>query len=120
MSLMFNFCRVTSLVCCVRDGIHLKKYGDKADLKSREKKFAISEGIPTFLDYWSYMYFCGACISGPWYEFKDFQNYMSGKENYKIIPNTLQPTLVRIFHVILMIAASIILSEYFDEKYYLT
>jgi ABC-type polysaccharide transport system permease subunit len=66
------------------------------------------------------MYFCGASISGPWYEFKDFQNYMSGKEHYKTIPNTLLPTLVRVFHVILMIAASIILSEYFDEKYYLT
>jgi hypothetical protein len=42
------------------------------DLKSREKVFAIEEGIPSFFDFWCYMYFCGAAISGPWYEFKDF------------------------------------------------
>jgi hypothetical protein len=75
---MFNFCKVTSLVCAVSDGLrvkeHLKKGKDIADLnlKSREKLFAIEEGIPNFFDYWCYMYFCGAGISGPWYEFKDF------------------------------------------------
>jgi hypothetical protein len=78
MNLMFNFCKVTSLVCAVSDGIkikeHLKKGKDIStlDLKSREKLFANEEGIPSFFDYWCYMYFCGAAISGPWYEFKDF------------------------------------------------
>lgn len=73
MNLMFNFCRVTSLVCAVSDGLKIKKHGlEKADLKSREKAYAITEGIPSFADYWCYMYFCGAAISGPWYEFKDF------------------------------------------------
>lgn len=74
MSLMFNFCRATSLVCCVRDGIKIKMSSKSTavDLKSREKVFAIEEGIPSFFDFWCYMYFCGAAISGPWYEFKDF------------------------------------------------
>lgn len=73
MSLMFNFCKVTSLVCAVSDGLKINKDGlEKSDLKSREKKYAITDGIPSFFDYWSYMYFCGAAFSGPWYEFKDF------------------------------------------------
>ena len=72
MNLMFNFCRVTSLVCAVSDGIKFKKLGERANLKTREVKYAITEGIPSFTDYCCYMYFCGACISGPWYEFKDF------------------------------------------------
>jgi hypothetical protein len=73
MNLMFNFCRVTSLVCAVSDGIRIKKEGlEQVNLKKREKEFAITDGIPSFVDYWAYMYFCGASISGPWYEFKDF------------------------------------------------
>ena len=73
MILMFNFCKVTSLVCAVSDGLKIKRDGmEKADLKKREKLFAITDGIPSFVDYWAYMYFCGAAISGPWYEFKDF------------------------------------------------
>ena len=82
MALMFNFCRATSLVSCVRDGIHIKECAEhnrknpknqkEPNLKSREKAFAIEEGIPSFFDFWCYMYFCGAAISEPWYEFKDF------------------------------------------------
>lgn len=72
MNLMFNFCRVTTLAICASDGLKIKKMGDACDLKSRERKYAITDGRPSFLDYWSYMYFCGAAISGPWYEFKDF------------------------------------------------
>ena len=43
----------------------------EVDLKSREVKNAIEE-IPSFFDFMAYLYFCGAAISGPFYEFKDF------------------------------------------------
>ena len=76
MNLMLNFCRLTSLVCCVHDGFKLKRDGEDADLKKREKEFAVQD-VPSVLDFWTYMYYCGACISGPWYEFKDYKNYMS-------------------------------------------
>lgn len=37
MNLMFNFCKLTSLVCCVRDGLQIQKYGaEKSNLKKRE------------------------------------------------------------------------------------
>ena len=74
MNLMFNYCRVTSLACCIRDGIKLKearKSGVEVDLKRREKAYAVEE-IPSFFEFISYLYFCGAAISGPFYEFKDF------------------------------------------------
>ena len=79
MNLMFNFCRVTSLACNIRDGDTLekaKKNGKEADLKSREKAYAI-EKIPSFFDFISYLYFCGAAISGPWYEYKDFKQMIN-------------------------------------------
>ena len=75
MNLMFNFCRVTSLACCLKDGQVLtkaRKDGKEPDLKTREIRYAIEE-FPSFFDYISYLYFCGAAISGPFYEFKDFK-----------------------------------------------
>lgn len=75
MNLMFNFCKVTSLACCVRDGIkanEAKKKGKEVDLKTREKVYLIEEGIPSFFDFMSYLYFCGGAISGPFFEFKDW------------------------------------------------
>ena len=76
MNLMFNYCRVTSLACCIRDGVTVKEARAKGesvapDLKKRELAYAIEE-IPSFFDFISYLYFCGAAISGPFYEFKDF------------------------------------------------
>ena len=76
MNLMFNFCRVSSLACCIRDGYYMSKAekdGEEPDLKPREKAFAIKE-VPNFFDFMSYLYYCGAAISGPWYEYKDFMD----------------------------------------------
>ena len=75
MNLMFNFSRLTSLACCIRDGDKIaqaKKADKEADLKPREKAYAVTE-TPSFFDFMSYLYFCGAAISGPWYEYKDFR-----------------------------------------------
>lgn len=69
MNLMFNFCKVTSLVCTVSDGLKIQKLGEKANLKRREIEYANKEGVPSFFDYWAYMNFIGASISGPWFEF---------------------------------------------------
>ena len=74
MNLMFNYCKITSVVCCIKDGIAMKnarKLDKEPDLKRREKVYAVEE-VPSFFDFISYLYFCGAAISGPFYEYKDF------------------------------------------------
>lgn len=115
MNLMFNFCKVTSLVCAVSDGLRIKVEGrDKVDLKSREKQYANEDGIPNFIDYWAYMYFCGASISGPWYEYKDFQLYMKSQENYKSIPNTVSATFTRFIHCVTFILIQSFLKAHFN------
>lgn len=99
------------MVCAVSDGLKIKKEGkDKVDLKSREKLYANEEGIPSFFDYWAYMYFVGASISGPWYEFKDFQLYMKSQGPYKEIPPTGLATLVRLLQCILFVIIISVLS----------
>lgn len=121
MNLMFNFCRVTSLVCCVRDGIKIKQAkAGKVDLKKREVAFAILEGPPSLFDFMAYMYFCGGAISGPWYEFKDFQDYCRGDSHYKQIPSTTKAALIRFCQAWMWVAQAIVLSNWFDEKIYVT
>ena len=59
-----------------------------------EKAFAI-EKVPAFTDFIGYMYFCGGTIAGPFYEFRDYINFIEKKDTYKQIPNTIVPTLLK-------------------------
>jgi D-alanyl-lipoteichoic acid acyltransferase DltB (MBOAT superfamily) len=113
MALMFNFCRVTALVCCVRDGLVLKRKGkDNCRLKSREIEYAVTDGIPSFFDYWAYMYFCGGSISGPFYEYNDWMNFIRREKQYKNIPSTVWPTCKRILLSFVFIALQSLLQPF--------
>ena len=88
--MMFNYCRITSLACCIKDGTVIAKArhekGDKTrkipltelnvNLKRYELVYAVEE-LPSFLDFMAYIYFCGASISGPWYEYRDFNDMIN-------------------------------------------
>jgi hypothetical protein len=70
---MFSYCKNTSLACNIADGFAInqaKKSDKQANLKPREIEYAVYEK-PGVLDYFSYMYFGGSAISGPWFEYKD-------------------------------------------------
>ena len=119
MNLMFNFCRVTALACNIRDGqkvIAARKAGLEPNLKSRELRYAIEE-IPSFSDYMSYLYFCGAAISGPFYEFKDFVQMIRQEGDFKKIPSTLKPGLTRFLHAWMMVAIGALLAQVVDEHF---
>jgi hypothetical protein len=45
----------------------------------------------------SYIYFCGAVISGPWYEFRDFDSMIKLEGEFKVIPSTTWPAVRRYF-----------------------
>ena len=122
MNLMFNFCRVSSLACCIRDGHYMtkaEKDGKEPDLKPREKAFAIKE-IPSFFDFMSYLYYCGAAISGPWYEYKDFMDMIHQRGDFKEIPSTIKPGLIRFAHAWMLVATGAILAQFADEKFALS
>jgi hypothetical protein len=46
------------------------------------------------------MYYCGGTIAGPFYEYKDYINFIELKEHYAKIPSTILPTLKRLMHAI--------------------
>jgi hypothetical protein len=84
MTLMFSYCKNTSLACNIKDGYFAKKAeAEKKEpvLKGREKLFLIKE-MPSFYDYMAYMYFCGSAISGPWFEYKDLYDFLRVQGHY--------------------------------------
>jgi hypothetical protein len=46
------------------------------------------EEIPSIFDFLSYMYFCGAPISGPWIEYKDLIQYFRFEGHYEKVNET--------------------------------
>ena len=119
MNLMFNFSRVTSLACCIRDGDIIKKSKAKdkeVDLRPREKAYAVEE-IPSLFDFLSYLYFCGAAISGPWYEYKDWRQMIDREGDFKEIPNTTWAAVRRYFEAWIRVATGAILCTYFDDMF---
>jgi len=51
--------------------------------------------MPSLIEYFSYVYFVGGCICGPWFEFSDYIRFVEKKDEYEKIPSTIIPSLVR-------------------------
>ena len=74
----------------------------------------------SFFDFMSYMYFCGGAISGPWFEYVDFNAYCKSEGRYQKIPSTWWPALKRFGQAWCFVGWSIVLSQVTDEKIYVT
>jgi D-alanyl-lipoteichoic acid acyltransferase DltB (MBOAT superfamily) len=131
--MMFNYCRITSLACCIKDGTIIrearKKKGDTSgkiplaelgvNLKSRELAYAV-EAVPSFFEFLSYVYFCGAAISGPWYEFRDFNALINRQGDFANIPSTWRVAVKRYFEAWACVAVGAIFAYYFPVKFMMT
>ena len=131
--MMFNYCRITSLACCIKDGTVIsearKNKGDTtgkipraelgANLKSRELAYAC-ESVPSFFEFFSYIYFCGAAISGPWYEFRDFNAMIMRQGDFAKIPSTWRVALRRYFDAWVVVAVGAVLNFYFPNQFMMT
>lgn len=41
------------------------------------------------------MYYCGGTIAGPFFEYKDYTNFINRTNHYQAIPSTIIPTIIR-------------------------
>jgi len=134
ITMMFNYCRVSSLACCIKDGAAImavrKSKGDDVarkipladlgvDLKKRELAHAL-EDVPTFFEFLSYLYFVGACISGPWYEYNDFNDLINRQGVYKDVPSTWKKSLLVYFEAWFCVVIGLILGKILNKDYYLS
>lgn len=60
-----------------------------------ERTFAL-EKCPSFYDYLGYLYYCGGTIAGPFYEYRDYIDFMHRVGHYSYIPSTIIATLKRL------------------------
>lgn len=73
-------CRLISLGMCYRDGSNRCK-GDSNNEMALEK-------MPSFYKVAVYTFNLTSCIASPFYEYKDFEEWMELKGRYKTIPST--------------------------------
>jgi len=75
--------------------------------------------IPNFLEYFSYIYFIPSCIVGPFFEYKDYENFMYRQGDYndsEISAKKLEkpnrfPIVLKKFYLGIMFAIFLIISE---------
>eukprot|EP00347_Sterkiella_histriomuscorum_P004536 403360089 len=116
--MMMNLCRITAVSICYKDGAVPEKDREEK-LKTRERVYAIDQ-CPSFYDYLGYLYYCGGTIAGPFYEYKDYINFMHREGHYLNIPSTIIPTIKRLAVAIFFIGAVGVMSDYFPFSYVLT
>lgn len=68
----------------IKDGHMAEK-----DLLPREKEMRIN-GVPSVLEYMSYVCFCCGTVVGPSFEFADFKNFINFTGHYKDLPRGTQ------------------------------
>ena len=86
--------KVWSLGWAYKDGGMPKEKLSNDQIERRVEK------MPTMLEYFSYVFFVGGCIMGPFIEFSDFKNWIECKNNYKSLQIgglfTMKPSLKRL------------------------
>jgi len=83
--MMLNLCKVSAIAINYRDGGVEKSKREEQLKKSKitsallflgEIEYLVEE-LPSFYDYMGFMYFCGCTIAGPFFEYKDFINFIN-------------------------------------------
>ena len=84
--------KLSSVAFCYRDG---GKKDEELLPEEREKKIV---QIPSVMEMLSYSYFCCGCLVGPFFEYKDYINFIEQKGIYSKIPSTFFASLKRFLH----------------------
>lgn len=107
--LMINVCKISAIAFSYYDSDRDEK--KCTDYMLRHKL----DRVPNILEYFSYIYFIPSCIVGPFFEYKDYENFMYKKGDYaneyeKIIPNKF-PVVFKKFLLAILFAVFLIISE---------
>lgn len=129
---MLLTCKLSALAWCYSDGDKIPEKLTKGKLKFfkklDQKKYAIQE-LPNILEVMSYAFFFPACLVGPFYEYKDFIDFINRRGEFTHIPSTFKASTIRLSHALSIIlllnrsvcsAWNIILSMFFNPQHCLT
>ena len=66
------------------------------------------------------MNFIGSCLSGPIFEYVDYENFINLKHNYSKIPFPLKDSLKNLLIGVIYLAITALITPNYDTKYVLT
>jgi len=81
--------KLSALAFCYRDG------GEKDENLLKEQIERKIVKMPSPLEMMSYVFFCGACICGPFFEYSDYINYIEKKGIYANMPSSFIASIIR-------------------------
>ena len=70
-------CRLISVAFCFKDGAENVKRGVKE--------------MPSFMDLLGYTFNTPSCVAGPFFEFRDYEDWIKLEGDYKNLPDTVKP-----------------------------
>ena len=85
------------------------------NLSERRKQYVINK--INFLDYVTYIYFLPSCLIGPFFEYNDFIDFINQEKDYKNIPSSVKPSLLKLLQGILFGVVYFSLKKYGDVNY---
>lgn len=59
--------------------------------------------MPTFIEFWSFVLFGPASVTGPFFEYADYKNFIEFKGVYSKLPHglvSMRPALIRFMHTV--------------------
>lgn len=71
----------------------------------------------SFSNFICYAYYCGGTIAGPFYEYRDFMNFIELKKEYANVPSTISATLKKFITAIFFIGVNIFLEDHFKTDF---
>ena len=97
--------RLISLGFWYRDAIHQGKGGIPNDKSVNE--------LPSLFQIWSYTFNTPSCVAGPFFEYKDFEDWVELKGEYQFIPSTFNSGMKRLFMSLWWIPLAAFFSTFF-------
>jgi MBOAT, membrane-bound O-acyltransferase family len=90
---MFVVMRLTSMSICYKDGGQKDLQKIVGDKRPKSLDYYKITTPPTLLEMFSYAFSSSGCVLGPFFEFNDYRAFINLRDNYKVIPLTILPTL---------------------------
>ena len=84
---MMTVCKFSAFAYCHGDS-------EESNLRESKQKLMIKEF--SLLEFLSYIYFFPSCLMGPFFEYKDFIDFINEKGDYKEIPDTFYMAFKRL------------------------
>jgi len=106
-TIMMFICKWQAFAWSYQDG---DKKNEDLSKEQQEKKLV---DLPSLPEYFSYLFFYGSTLVGPFYDYSDYDHFIHKKGNYSKIPSTLVPSFgYLLFAALCMVVIIFIAPDY--------